>query len=217
MQASSCRLVKQKMNPSIARDTPPPQTQEEATALHKQRLRAELLARRKALTEEDKAAADALIGQRVLHWCAAQAIHSLAVYQPIRREPDLSAAYNALAARGVHLCLPVVVDKQAALEFRAWQPGDMLEKDGMGTLVPPPGTAVVRPQALLIPCVGFNEKNYRLGYGGGFYDRTLAGKSPPLAVGVCYHFGRADFAAQAHDMPLDALLTDGAVDAKSLP
>ena len=205
------------MNPSIARDTSTPPSEQETAALHKQRLRTELLARRKALGEQDKIAADAIIGQRVLDWCATHAIHSLAVYQPIRREPDLSAAYNALAARGVHLCLPVVVDKDSALEFRAWQPGDVLEKDGMGTLVPPPGCAVVRPQALLVPCVGFNEKNYRLGYGGGFYDRTLAGESPPLAVGVCYHFGRADFAAQAHDMPLDALLTDGADDAKSTP
>ncbi|BEV17637.1 5-formyltetrahydrofolate cyclo-ligase [Herbaspirillum sp. DW155] len=196
------------MNPSIARDTLPPPTQEEAAALHKQRLRAELLARRKALGEEDKAAADALIGQRVLHWCAAQAIHSLAVYQPIRREPDLSAAYNALTARGVHLCLPVVVDKQAALQFRAWHPGDILEKDAMGTMVPPAGAAVVQPQALLIPCVGFNAQRFRLGYGGGFYDRTLAAVPPPLAIGVCYGFGRADFAAQAHDRPLDVIFTE---------
>ncbi|EIJ45353.1 5-formyltetrahydrofolate cyclo-ligase [Herbaspirillum sp. GW103] len=196
------------MNPSIARDTPPPQTQEEAAALHKQRLRAELLARRKALTEEDKAAADALIGQRVLHWCAAQAIHSLAVYQPIRREPDLSAAYNALAARGVHLCLPVVVDKQAALEFRAWHPGDALEKDALGTLVPPAGTAVVRPQALLIPCLGANAAGFRLGYGGGFYDRTLAATPRPLAVGVCHGFGRVEFEAQPHDIALDSVIFD---------
>jgi 5-formyltetrahydrofolate cyclo-ligase len=56
--------------------------------------------------------------------------HQPGVYQPIRREPDLLAAYNALVARGVHLCLPVVVDKDAALEFRAWQPGDPLQRMG---------------------------------------------------------------------------------------
>ncbi|WP_413458028.1 5-formyltetrahydrofolate cyclo-ligase [Herbaspirillum huttiense] len=196
------------MNPSIARDTPPSPTREEAAALHKQRLRTELLARRKALGEQDKVAADALIGQRVLDWCATHAIHSLAVYQPIRREPDLSAAYNALAARGVHLSLPVVVDKNSALEFRAWQPGDALEKDGMGTLIPPSGAAVVRPQALLIPCLGVNAAGCRLGYGGGFYDRTLAASPRPLAVGVCHGFGRVQFEAQAHDIPLDSLIFD---------
>ncbi|UWE15966.1 5-formyltetrahydrofolate cyclo-ligase [Herbaspirillum huttiense] len=196
------------MNPSIARDTPPPPMEQEAAALHKQRLRAELLARRKALLDEDKIAADAIIGQRVLDWCAKYAIHSLAVYQPIRREPDLSAAYNALAARGVHLCLPVVVDKDSALEFRAWQPGDPLEKDGMGTLVPPAGTTIVQPQALLIPCLGVNAAGCRLGYGGGFYDRTLAASPRPLAVGVCHGFGRVEFEAQAHDIALDSVIFD---------
>ncbi|WP_284077116.1 5-formyltetrahydrofolate cyclo-ligase [Herbaspirillum aquaticum] len=194
------------MNPSIARDTSTPPSEQETAALHKQRLRTELLARRKALGEQDKIAADAIIGQRVLDWCATHAIHSLAVYQPIRREPDLSAAYNALAARGVHLCLPVVVDNDAALEFRAWQPGDPLQKDGMGTLVPPAGTTVVRPQALLIPCLGVNTAGYRLGYGGGFYDRTLAASPRPLAVGVCHSFGRVEFEAQAHDIPLDSII-----------
>ena len=115
---------------------------------------------------------------------------------------------RALAARGVHLCLPVVVDKDSALEFRAWRPGDPLEKDGMGTLVPPAGTTVVQPQALLIPCLGVNAAGCRLGYGGGFYDRTLAASPRPLAVGVCHGFGRVEFEAQAHDIALDSVIFD---------
>ncbi|RAM63487.1 5-formyltetrahydrofolate cyclo-ligase [Herbaspirillum rubrisubalbicans] len=208
MQASSCRLMEQKMNPSIARDTLAPDTETTRAAHHKTLLRKTLLARRKAMPAEDQARAAALIGQRVLHWCAHQAIASLAVYQAIRGEPDLSAAYNALAAQGVHLCLPVVVGKEAPLEFRAWQPGDVLEKDALGTLVPPAGAPVVQPQALLIPCLGFNAAGFRLGYGGGFYDRTLAVNPRPLAVGVCHGFGLVEFEAQMHDIALDCILTD---------
>ncbi len=171
-------------------------------------LRSTLLARRKALSSDDKAQADARLVQRLLDWCSAHTITSLGVYQPIRREPDLLAAYNALVALGVYLSLPVVIGREAPLEFRAWKPGDVLEKEALGTLVPPAGTAVVQPQALLIPCVGFNAEGFRLGYGGGYYDRTLAASPRPLAVGVCYGFGRVDFDGQPHDVPLDQVLTD---------
>ena len=200
--------MKQMMNPSIARDPLAPESGQDAIAQQKNLLRHTLLARRKALSSQDKASADARLGQRLLDWCAAQAITSLGVYQPIRREPDLFAAYNALVALGVHLSLPVVVGREAPLEFRAWKPGDILEKETLGTLVPPAGTAVVKPQALLVPCVGFNAGRYRLGYGGGYYDRTLAASPRPLAVGVCYGFGRVEFEGQPHDMPLDQVLTD---------
>lgn len=196
------------MNPSIARDSLAPEPGQAATAQHKKLLREALLARRKALSSQDQAYADARLGQRLLEWCNAHAITSLGVYQPIRREPDLLAAYNALVALGVHLSLPVVVGPDAALQFRAWQPGDALVKEPLGTLVPPAGTAVVQPQALLVPCVGFNERGYRLGYGGGYYDRTLAAAPRPLAVGVCYGFGRVDFEGEPHDVPLDQVLTD---------
>ncbi|MDR6397667.1 5-formyltetrahydrofolate cyclo-ligase [Herbaspirillum seropedicae] len=196
------------MNPSIARDTPAPSSETASLVLHKQQLRTALLARRKALDVQERERADARIGQRVLEWTMRAGVSSLAVYQPIRGEPDLAAAYNALAARGVHLCLPVVVEKDAPLLFRAWQPGDALQKDALGTLAPLPSAPEIRPQALLIPCVGFNAAGFRLGYGGGFYDRTLAGLPRPRAVGVCYRFGLAAFEAQAHDVPMEAILTD---------
>lgn len=167
-----------------------------------------MLARRKALGLPEKTAADQLIGQRVLAWCATEGITDLGVYHPIRQEPDLLAAYNALAKQGVHLSLPVVVDKDAPLVFRRWQPGDALEKDAFGTAVPLSSAAIAGPQALVIPCVGYNAERMRLGYGGGFYDRTLAAPKRPLAVGVCYAFGMAEFASEAHDIALDLVITD---------
>jgi 5-formyltetrahydrofolate cyclo-ligase len=194
--------------PRIACGTPPPEPEQATENRLKDLLRADLLARRKALDAGGRAISDELIGRRVLDWCAAHAIVSLGVYHPIRREPDLLAAYNALAARGVHLSLPVVVGKDAALEFRRWRPGDALAKDALGTLAPAADAPAVQPQALLVPCVGFTAAGLRLGYGGGFYDRTLAGPHRPLAVGVCYAFGLVEFDGEAHDMPLDLVLTD---------
>lgn len=195
-------------NPRIARDTPQ-QEQEQRPAIRlKNALRADLLARRKALDTKGKAVSDELIGRRLLEWCAAHAIASLGVYHPIHQEPDLLVAYNALSSLGVHLSLPVVVGKDAALEFRRWRPGDALVKDALGVMVPPADAPVVQPQALLVPCVGYSASGLRLGYGGGFYDRTLGGAIRPLAVGVCYAFGLTEFDGEAHDAPLDLVLTD---------
>lgn len=194
--------------PRIACGNPPPEPEQAVGARLKNLLRSDLLARRKALDARGRAISDELIGRRVIEWCARHAVASLGVYHPIRNEPDLLAAYNALAARGVHLSLPVVVGKEAPLEFRRWRPGDVLEKDALGTLIPAADAPAVQPQALLVPCVGFNAAGLRLGYGGGFYDRTLAGPRRPLAVGVCYAFGLVEFDGEAHDMPLDLVLTD---------
>jgi 5-formyltetrahydrofolate cyclo-ligase len=190
--------------PSIARDPSP--TLPQSTA--KSALRIELLALRNTLDDTARTRANEAIAARVLAWCAAAGVTSLGVYHPIRREPDLRSAYNALTAQGVHLSLPVVTDSNAPLTFRRWVPGDALEKDALGTLTPAATAEVVRPQALLVPCLGFTAQRYRLGYGGGFYDRTLAGSPRPLAVGVCHAAALVEFAGQAHDIALDLVLTD---------
>ncbi|EJN00817.1 5-formyltetrahydrofolate cyclo-ligase [Herbaspirillum sp. YR522] len=190
--------------PSIARDPLPSLPQSKS----KSALRADLLACRRAQDEAARIRADAAIAARVLDWCAATGVTSLGVYHPIRREPDLLSAYNALSAQGVHLSLPVVLERHAPLAFRRWVPGDALDKDALGTLVPAASAEVVIPQALLVPCLGFNAQRYRLGYGGGFYDRTLAGTPRPLAVGVCHASGLVEFAGEAHDVALDLILTD---------
>lgn len=179
-----------------------------STAETKTALRSALLARRKALSEAEKHTSDARICERVIAWCEEHRIASLGVFHPIRKEPDLFQAYNALIAKGVHLALPMVTQKDQPLEFRRWQPGDVLQKDALGTSVPPPAAELMKPQALLIPCVGFNQAGMRLGYGGGFYDRTLALPHKPVAVGVAYAFSRADFYSEPHDIALDLILTD---------
>jgi 5-formyltetrahydrofolate cyclo-ligase len=139
-----------------------------------------------------------------------QADALLGVYWPLRGEPDLAPAYATLADSGVRLALPVVVERDCALEFAAWTPGEALVRDAMGVAIPAELRMVARPQALLIPCLGFNRGRYRLGYGGGFYDRTLEAQPRPLTVGVAYRCLQADFASAPHDVALDLVITEPA-------
>jgi 5,10-methenyltetrahydrofolate synthetase len=174
----------------------------------KQDLRRVLLRQRHALTPMQRAHHDAALGQRLLHWCAQHPIDCLGVYWPIRGEPDLGKTYAELARHGLRLALPVVVGRDAPLAFAGWVPGDTLEEGALKVPVPKTPHRLISPDALLIPCVGFNTARVRLGYGGGFYDRTLARTPRPLAIGVAYQCTLAEFEADAHDIALDAVLTE---------
>jgi 5-formyltetrahydrofolate cyclo-ligase len=116
-------------------------------------------------------------------------------------------AYRQLHAAGIHLALPVVIDKEAPLRFVAWAPEDELIAGAYGTRVPARHD-IVLPDALLIPCVGFNTARFRVGYGGGFYDRTLAQATRPLTLGVAYEATLASFTPDAHDIALDTIITE---------
>ena len=171
-------------------------------------MRDTLKARRRALAPADKAAWDQRIGARVLAWWQANPHASLAVYWPLAGEPDLGPAYAEMAAAGVRLALPVVVARHAALEFAEWLPGEPTVADRMGVAVPAELRMVARPPALLVPCLGFNAQGYRVGYGGGFYDRTLAREPRPATVGVAYRCLAAEFGSDEHDVALDRIITE---------
>jgi 5,10-methenyltetrahydrofolate synthetase len=149
------------------------------------------------------------IGAHVVAWWKANPVQTLGVYWPIRSEPDLRATYADLASRGVRLALPIVTGKNAPLRFAAWTPGDALVQDSLGIAIPA-ADIIVQPQALLIPCVGFNTERIRLGYGGGFYDRTLALQPRPLAIGIGYACALAVFDGAPHDVALDMIITESA-------
>jgi len=108
--------------------------------------------------------------------------------------------------------LPVVDKVHKTLTFHAWYPGCPMEEDAYG-IPKPKATEVVVPTLLFVPCVGYAAGGYRLGYGGGFYDRTLATLSPkPFTVGLGYTQGYLDdFEPEPHDVPLDAILNDNGV------
>ncbi|HJV75415.1 MAG TPA: 5-formyltetrahydrofolate cyclo-ligase [Noviherbaspirillum sp.] len=174
---------------------------------NKSALRRMLLADRQAIAPEVRKRWDDEIASRLITWWESHRLETLGIYWPIRGEPDLREAYKELANREVQLALPVVVSKDAPLKFLAWKPGDAMLQDAFGVAIPASGVEVI-PAALLIPCLGFNKLYFRLGYGGGFYDRTLALSPRPLTVGVGYSQGLAAFDADSHDVALDAVITE---------
>ncbi len=121
-------------------------------------------------------------------------------------------------AEGGRSALPEVVQKATPLRFRQWWPGVPMAP-GVYDIPVPQGTDVVTPDALLVPPVGFDAAGYRIGYGGGFYDRTLAAASPrPLTIGVAYEISRLpSIYPQAHDQPVDYLVTERGVFAADRP
>lgn len=183
----------------------PSETPSERAALRK-----ELSQRRAAIADVLKASHDAAIGLQVLAWQAQHRFPALGVYWALRGEVDLSAAYARLAEQGVQLLLPVVLERAAPLGFAEWIPGEPMHKDAMGIAVPLDLRLAARPPALLVPCLGFNAARYRLGYGGGYYDRTLAAAPRPATAGIAYACQQAAFDTMAHDIPLDLIITEDA-------
>jgi 5-formyltetrahydrofolate cyclo-ligase len=173
-------------------------------------LRGSLAALRAGIDPALKDRWDAAIGARLLAWWRAQPVPSLGVYCPLRGEADLSVAYAELARSGVRLALPVVLARDAPLGFADWRPGEAMVRDGMGVAVPAELRPVARPPALLVPCLGFNAEGYRLGYGGGYYDRTLALAPRPFTLGIAYACLAAPFASAPHDVALDRIITEKA-------
>lgn len=171
-------------------------------------LRRTLLAARSAIAADARLQYDAAICAQVLTWWDANPVQILGIFWPVRSEPDLRSAYAELAARGVQLALPLVVADDAPLQFAAWAPGDELVLDTFGVSIPARPGKALNPEALLIPCVGFNAERIRLGYGGGYYDRTLAVTPRPFAIGIAYANALATFDAAAHDVALDMIITE---------
>lgn len=133
----------------------------------------------------------------------------LGVYWPFQAEFDPRPLVDWLIANGCAAALPAVIDKKGPLEYRAWRPGDPLV-DGVWNIPIPEKREIVVPQAVLAPVVGFDRECYRLGYGGGYFDRTLAALEPrPLAIGVGFELSLLDtIRPQPHDIPMDLLVTE---------
>ena len=139
----------------------------------------------------------------------------IAGYWPFRTEIDPRPLMMALHARGLCIVLPVVVGKAMPLKFRLWEPEATLVKAGLGGLVPDSGAPECDPDLLLVPMLAFDHTGYRLGYGGGFYDRTLEhlrSVKSIRAVGVAYEAQRVPtIPREVTDQRLDALLTEAGI------
>lgn len=180
----------------------------QTNAEFKAALRQRLLGVRRAIDPAARGSWDAAICRHIVTWSRSSGIATLGVYWPLRDEPDLHPAYAELADLGVRLLLPVVLERDAPLAFAAWEPGEPLVKDVMGIAVPAQQRIEPCPPALLVPCLAFNSQGYRLGYGGGFYDRTLEKTPRPATIGIAYSCLAAEFGSDGHDVPLDRVITE---------
>ena len=174
-------------------------------------LRTAALARRDALSDEQRNAAARTIATRGL---PVEIKHGAVVagYSPIRGEIDAAPLMQVLAAQGARLALPAVTARGTSLAFRAWSPGDKLMQGSLGIPEPSPAAAELIPDILLVPLAAFDRVGHRIGYGAGHYDVTLAHLRKVKAITA---FGLA-FAVQevktipalSHDVKLNYVLTE---------
>lgn len=175
----------------------------------KKSLRRQLQAERMSLVDRH---ARSMQLQEVLRvWLLGRPEQTVGAYWPIKGEFDpLPPLYRwAEADPRRRIGLPVVEKDTRQLRFHVWYPGCEMEEDAYG-IPKPKGTEAFHPALLLVPCVGYGPGGVRLGYGGGFYDRTLATLQPrPVTVGLAYSHGYVPWLqAEAHDVPLDAIVSD---------
>lgn len=139
---------------------------------------------------------------------AAHRGRALAGYMAMRTEIDPTAA---MAAHQGPVGVPVILGAGQALRFREWSPGCAMVAGEFGALIPADG-AWVEPEVVIVPLVGFDARGYRLGYGGGFYDRTLAGlraRHPVLAVGFAFAAQELpEVPIDQYDQRLDVIVTE---------
>ena len=175
--------------------------------------RERLIAARLALSVEYRAAQASAIAEQLSQMIAVDARPIISVYWPIRAEPDLRPWMRGMWQRGARIALPVAVALRQPLLFREWHPDAPLAR-GLWKIPYPADGAEVIPSVVLAPVVGFDPECYRLGYGGGFFDRTLASMpATRRVIGLGYPSAAIpSIFPQPHDIPMDWIVTgEGAV------
>ena len=192
--------------------TPPLNLADEAAALERTAQRKKLIAARQALPDRLERAVSLQSALRV--WLVGRREQRIGAYWPIKGEFDpLPALYRWTEANEARrIGLPVVNRGAGMLKFHVWFPGCPTELDAYD-IPKPKDTEMFEPDMLLVPCVGYGPTGVRLGYGGGFFDRTMKALQPrPVTVGLCYSNGFLPMLReQTEDLPLDALITDDGV------
>ncbi|HEY5635556.1 MAG TPA: 5-formyltetrahydrofolate cyclo-ligase [Burkholderiales bacterium] len=186
----------------------------DAAALTRWRLneRDRLVALRDALDDETCRAWRLLMDSHLERAFPGLAGATIGLCWPIRNEYDPRHLAHRLRARGARTALPVVTGRGKPLVFRAWTPGVRLARGALG--IPyPADTPELTPQAMLVPMNGWDPGGFRLGYGAGFFDRTLAAcAKKPVVIGVSYEMARLEtIRPQAWDIPMDWVVTERGV------
>lgn len=188
-------------------------------------LRTRLKQRRDAQSPTDTSRGALLIRGRLFTWLASNvsklesmgkpAPQHIAAFWALPGEPDLHALLRQWSEEeGYKISLPVVTKPEHALEFRSWQP-DAAMTSGPYGIQEPVGDLAPLPDIILVPTLGYTRKGDRVGYGKGYYDRTLANLKEQghrfTAIGIAWATGdlsEDDYTPAAHDIPLHAILTD---------
>jgi 5,10-methenyltetrahydrofolate synthetase len=168
-----------------------------------------LIAQRMALPAAERRAWSAAINTHIEAGFAFPAGTIIGFCWPFKNEFDARFLIRDFRARGAVAALPLVVAKASALQFRKWWPGAPVTAGVYGIPVPD-GTELVVPNAAIVPMNGFDEAGFRLGYGGGYFDRTLAAQAPrPIAIGVSFECARLPtIYPQPHDIAMDFVVTE---------
>lgn len=179
--------------------------------------RARLLAERHAMTVADRQAAGEAIARHMLQviWARPASVRGrvLSAYWPIKAEPNLRNLLRDLHHQGMSIALPVVVQKAAPLVFRRWTPETGMERGDWNIPVPPSSAERLTPDIAIAPLVGWAPGGWRLGYGGGYFDRTLVALDPrPFVIGVGFQSAKLKtIFPQPHDVALDLIITERGV------
>jgi len=182
----------------------------ESVKAWRKRAREALLQRREALGARERRERGERAKERLLQSADLKAYPVIGIYWPFRGEIDVRDIARAHIEAGGEAALPVVVQKGAPLEFWRWYPDRKMDR-GVWNLPIPKEREVVQPDALIVPLVGFDRAGYRLGYGGGYYDRTLAAMARrPVCIGLGYSACEIpSILPQPHDIPMTMIVTEG--------
>jgi 5-formyltetrahydrofolate cyclo-ligase len=186
---------------------------DEAIEEAKAALRIQARAARASLDHEERADAAVEAARHFFDGIVLQAGDVVAAYWRIRDELDCQPILVKLMDSNQTVVLPVVLGPEQPLDLRVWEQGASLYESGFGTLAPSELAPKAEPDIVIMPLLGFDDRGTRLGYGGGYYDRTLASMTKkPKLVGLAFAAQELDrIPREKHDVPLDAIVTEAGV------
>ena len=171
--------------------------------------RPRLIEMRRAIAADDRKSMDTVLAAKLSRLLSSPGGRVVSIYWPMKCEPNLISWVKNSLPDGVAVALPVVVSKGAPMEFRSWSPGEPLIR-GVWNIPVPESSVTVVPDVVIAPVVGFDKRGYRLGYGGGYFDRTLAALArKPYVIGIGYAQAEIEtIYPMEHDIPMDVILTE---------